>query len=212
MTIPLEETELCFVGIDPGVHGAVAVIRRDRRVLLCEDFPINETPKAVRYVKRKDKKTGQKKSVKIQGYKREFDFGKLASLFDRIVQLPGKKLGMIETVTAMPRDSTTAAFTFGGSLWALQMALADRGISYEMVKPKDWQSVMLRGVAHKDPKALRKVYLEKARKMFPEVDLSRVKDAEQAAALLLAEFCRRNFVHTIPALSAPEENENAHEC
>ena len=208
MTSSLEETELCFVGIDPGVHGAVAVLRRDRTVLLCEDFPINKTPKAVKYVKRKYKTTGKKVSVKIQGYKREFDFKGTADLFDQVVMLSGKKLAVLEAVTAMPRDSTTAAFTFGGSLWALQMALADRSISYEMVKPKDWQAVMLSGVAHNDPKARRQAYLEKARKMFPTVDLSLVKHAEKAAALLLAEYCRRAFVHNIATLSASQEDDN----
>jgi hypothetical protein len=207
MSSPIDETEFVFLGIDPGLHGAVAAIRRDRLVLVCEDFPINESPKAARYKKRKDKKTGELKSVRVQGYNREFDFNGIASLFDRIVTLPGKVLGMVEAVASMPRDSVTGAFTFGGSFWALQQALADRGVGYELVKPKAWQAVMLQGIAHDDPKMLRAAYLSKARKMFPSVDLRLQKSAEKAAALLIAEYCRRVFIHGVGAPGAPVAEE-----
>lgn len=186
-------SELKFVGIDPGVSGAIAVIDCERNILLCEDFPVSEVAKSPRYVKCKDKETGEVKSVRRQGSRREFDFRKLAKVFDTLGFMTGKKVVVLESVTAMPRDSTTGAFTFGGSFWALQMALADRCLGYELVKAKTWQQKILAGNFCKDKKELRKVYLNVARKMF-RIDLPFKKDAEKAAALLLAEYCRRNFI------------------
>lgn len=91
----------------------------------------------------------------------------------------------------MPRDSAMAAFTFGGAFWALQQAAADRRWSTERIKSKAWQRSFLSVSAGQDRAAIRKAYLESARKLFPRVDLSRVKDAERAAALLIAEHGRR---------------------
>lgn len=183
-----------FVGIDPGSSGALAVLRADRSVALVEDFPVQKTLKAPTYRKRTNKTTGQKESVRVQGKKTQFDFGGVADLFDRVVAIPGQKIVLLESISAMPRDSTTAAFTFGGSFWAVQQALADRKLGYEFVSAKDWQKVLLRGMTFDDRRSRLDAYLAKARAMFPDVELSRkTKDTDKAAALLIAEYCRRMF-------------------
>lgn len=173
--------ERLFIGIDPGLRGALAVITAGRDVLLVEDFPITETPKSPTY----------RKGKRVQGMRREFNFVALAGLFDRLAMLPGTKFALLEKVTAMPLDSAVSAFTFGGSYWALQASLANHGIGYELVGSKDWQAAEL-ATLPKERTALRAAYLDKARKLFPDAELHLKKHAERAAALLIADFCRKN--------------------
>lgn len=184
---------ICFGGIDPGLRGAIAFVDNERNVLLCEDFPITETPKTPRYRKVTDPVTGEVDKKKIQGYKREFDFVGTGALFDRVNALQGRKIILVERVAAKITDAATSAFTFGGSFWAIQMALADRKLGYDLVPPKTWQKALLVNPPKNDRKALRKTYLDKARKMFPDVDLQYEYHAEKAAALLIAEYCRKTF-------------------
>lgn len=169
-------TQMLFVGIDPGVHGGLAVVDSFGNAKLAKHFPIVSVLKSTK------------------GKKTEFDFGGIRDLFDEVAGMPGFKRAWLESVSSMPTDSRQSAFTFGGSFWALRMALADREIPYETVRPRLWQEEMLKGVAHNSSKMLRDAYLAKARTMFPAVDLSKKKDAEIAAALLIAEFGRRQFV------------------
>jgi len=171
-------THMLFVGIDPGVHGGIAAIDSYGSVKLAKHFPTVSVCKSTK------------------GKKTEFDFGGIRDLFDEVSVIGGFKRAWLESVNSMPTDSRQSAFTFGGSFWALRMALADREIPYEMVRPRLWQEELLKGIAHSSSKMLRDAYLAKARTMFPAVDLSKKKDAEIAAALLIAEFGRRQFVAT----------------
>lgn len=173
------------VGCDPGVSGAIAVLDAQRHVVLAESLPVVKTAKTPR---RKSLKDGGVKIVK--GKRTELDFEAVSGLFRWIDAFPGDKYFFIEDVTSMPRDSAVAAFTFGGAFWALQQAAADRGWSSERIKPREWQKMFISN-AIKDRAEVRKAYLAVARRMFTKVDLSRVKDAERAAALLIAEYARR---------------------
>ena len=183
---------MIYIGCDPGTSGAVAVIDDNREVLLCEDFPVIKTSKAPRKRTTTDKKTGKKVTKTVKGTKTEIDFVGLSDLFDRIVGISKHCIAMVEQVSSRPTDSVTSAFSFGGAYASLFMALADRSITTERVTPQRWQKLLLQGI-HYDKKTIKDAYLGKARSMFPKVDLSRKKDAERAAALLIAEFGRRAF-------------------
>lgn len=185
--------ELVFIGCDPGVHGAVAAIGPQRTVLLVEKFPIIKLAKAPVRRMRVDRETGESKKTTVHGVKTEFDFFAMAGLFDQIVQFPGAKIAVVEQVGATPRDARSAAFTFGGSFWAIRQALADRGIPYETVLPRTWQREALEAMPHGDRNALVLAYMAKARTLFPSVDLSKKTHADMAAALLIAEYARRMF-------------------
>lgn len=176
---------LC-VGCDPGVSGAVAVISEDRSVVLAEMLPTAQFGKSP---KRKTDPSGAIRIIK--GKRTELSFTAVAALFERIQAMPGEKYFFIEDVNSMPRDAATASFTFGGAFWALQQAAADRKWPIERIKAKVWQRSFISAAANRDRAAIRKAYLEAARRLFPAVDLSRVKDAERAAALLIAEHGRR---------------------
>ncbi len=182
-----------FIGVDPGVKGAVAAMDRDRVVHFCEDFPIIKLAKTPVRRLVKNKATGVEELKTIRGFKSEFDFLKLAKMFADIAAAATRKIAMVEQVSSMPKQGVAGVFTFGGSYWAVRMALADHAISTELVPPKQWQKAAALGV-FKDPKTRKKAYLAKARAMFPDTDLSLAKHTERAAALLIADYCRRSFL------------------
>ncbi len=188
-----ELADILFVGVDPGLYGAIAVIDGHRDVVLVEDFPIVKIPKTPVRRKRKDKKTGEEKMVTVQGYKREFDFPGVSILFARVAELPGKKICGLEAVSSMHGEGVVSVFTFGGAYWALRMALADHRLSYEYVPPKAWEKSLLTAM-YKDTKERKDAYLARARAMFPNAELHLKKHSERAAALLIAEYVRRVFM------------------
>jgi len=186
-------SDIIFIGCDPGVIGAVAAIDEKRNVHICEDFPLTITLKAPR-TRRMKNKQGKYEKKTVRGKTREYDFVSMAELFNKILVLHGRKLALVEKVSSMPRDAKAAAFTFGGSYWAIRQALADRGIPFALVSPKKWQTETLTNRPVGDRKAIRASYLAKARILFPKVDLHLKKHAEKAAALMIAEYCRRNYL------------------
>ncbi len=188
----MNKTSFYFIGADPGVYGAIAVIRRDRKIVLVEDTPAVKVAKAPSVKQWRSKKTG--KTIKVVSRSRtELDFGGLRAVFCKIVDLPGLKHGMIERVSARHTDSGVSAFTFGGAYWALQQAFHDFDLDYGLVEPRAWQRYAL-GDIPKDKKERRDAYLARARQLFPNAKLSLKKHAEQAAALLIADFCRESHV------------------
>lgn len=188
-------SSIVFVGVDPGLSGAIAAINQRRKVLFVDFFPVTETSKSPVYRDVKDRKTGEVVRKRIQGKKRELDFVALSRLVARIAALSGDKCGMVEQVTAggLRKMGATSAFSFGGAYSAVRQCLADYKISFELVSPRVWQDNQLTGIIHGDSSALRAAYLSKARTMFPELDLSKKKHAEHAAALLIADYCRKTF-------------------
>lgn len=211
----MNDQQLLYVGVDPGVYGAIAVIDKERRVLLLTDLPNVKVLKAPKKKLWKNSKTGETRTV-VSRSRTEMDFQGLSELMGRVVDLPGQKHVLIERVSAMVGDSGIAAFTFGGAFWALQQAMTDFNLTYGLVGAKEWQKHCL-GVPEKDREARRNQYLERARVLFPGTDLSHKKDAEKAAALLIADYCcemstymAENLVD-LDAVKAPdfedEENE-----
>ena len=179
-------TEDIYIGGDPGVSGAIAAINRDRKVLLLEDFPTVTFAKAPKKRTWIDKKG--KERTAVHKSRRELDFKGLTALMYRIVDLPGKKYALIERVTSRHTDSGVVAFTFGGAFWALQQAFADFELNYELVNPKEWQAHCL-GEPEKEKEKRRKQYLERARVLFPQAELTYLYHADRAAALLIADYC-----------------------
>lgn len=173
-----------WIGIDPGVNGAVAVLDNDLNVLLLEKFPTI-----------KEKKTSS-------GHKTTFVFPEMASLFKKISDLPGNKFVFLENVSAMPRDGVSSAFTFGGSFWAIQQVLACNNLPYLLVSSKRWQSVMLQQCP-KDRNERLELYRAQAIRQHPTQsgNLSRKSDADKAAALLIAHYGKRTYIPDFNAVT-----------
>lgn len=103
----------------------------------------------------------------------------------------------LELVHSSPQMGVKSAFTFGRSYGQLQMLLTAGGIHYLSPRPKAWQGAM-RCLTRGD----KKVTLLAARRLFR----SQVVITNYTAdALLLAEFCRRQFVNRSPRSSNGKE-------
>ena len=173
-----------FIGIDPGITGAVAAIHPDGRIELYD------TPTLVI--------VGGKK-IKTVYNERE-----MAAMLRGIVS-QGPAECAIERVQAFPAQRRGAApcpacgrgpmaqgvvgmFAFGEGFGMWKGIMAALGIKYELVSPVTWKGALMAGQG-KEKDASRQVALRK----FPAVAemLTRMKDHGRADALLLAEFARR---------------------
>jgi crossover junction endodeoxyribonuclease RuvC len=150
-----------IIGIDPGLSGGIAVIHSDGRVI-AEPMPVVETAKG-----------------------KELDEQELISLLQ--VDLWPKVF--IERVHAMPKQGVVSMFTFGVGWGLVRGICAGLGLSYELVRPQEWQKAMLEG----HPKGSE--YLVASR-LFPGTDWRaspRCKKAHDGMvdAALIAEYGRR---------------------
>lgn len=148
-----------YIGIDPGVSGAVAVIRPDG------DVDLYDMPTAIVGKTRK---------------RSEIVEAQLRFLLDVSGQ-PGCAC-FIEQVSAMPGQGVSSMFGFGVSYGIVRGVVAGLGIRCELVTPQAWKKHF--GLIGADKDAARAV----ASRLFPQASLARKKDVGRADALLIAEY------------------------
>ena len=196
-----------FLGIDPGISGALVVLGADGCVLVHHDTPILTVAT-----------TGRTKSGKVRS-RSEYDVATMARLVREIVGRWAVRLVVIERVYAMQgrRAGRGASLTASGApgegegrgtLAAVSLAesaglwrgiCAAHGLRVERVAPATWKAqlvpaVATPGVSRARASALRK---ERARlralELFPGFaeHLIRKLDHGRAEAALLAEWGRR---------------------
>jgi hypothetical protein len=112
------DEEKTYIGIDPGLSGAVAILRGP--LLMVYDMPTFEIA-----VNRKKK--------------RQLDLFTLASFFKDVSQ---EASVVIEDPNSMPEQGVASSFKFGFCCGATQAAVASHGISYRLVKPAVWKKAM----------------------------------------------------------------------
>jgi len=153
-----------YIGIDPGLGGALAVLNPVIAPPLVFDTP----------------------TLKV-GKRTEYNVSEMRMFLHR---LSGRMsiFCAIERVHSMPRQGVASSFKFGYGLGLWIGILAAEGIPYELVTPQRWKGALLDGTT-KDKGASRL----KALQLFPALadQLGRQKDHGRAEALLLAEFGRR---------------------
>lgn len=109
-----------YVGIDPGVTGAVAWINKNEPDNICYE-----------------------KTPFIQIKRKEYDERKMAE----IIRSFGKNCQItIEKVHAMPRDGAVGAFSFGKGFGIWLGIFAGLEIPYSFITPQKWKKVMLDGM------------------------------------------------------------------
>lgn len=164
-----------FLGIDPGLSGAVAQIHVPDTARAASTYRTWDAPIA---------KDG-KHTILLP---REMKLILLAATAGG----PGDDcIIFIEKVHAIRQGSRASAFNFGDGygLWKGLIAMA--GWPYELVTPQRWQKEMLAGMqGGKDASCIR------AQQLFPEADLKKGLRSKKlhdgrADALLIAEFGRR---------------------
>ena len=154
-----------YVGIDPGLSGAVAA-------LLDEDLMVYDLP-VVEY------KAGKHT-------RRRLDARSLGSLIplERASDLPGASV-IIEDVHSMPGQGVSSTFGFGRACGVIEGVVAARGFSYRFVTSQKWKKAM---DIPKDKDAARLAVIQR----YPESAefLTRKKDHNRAEAIALAYYLK----------------------
>jgi crossover junction endodeoxyribonuclease RuvC len=152
-----------FIGIDPGLDGAAAMISDAGAVLSVFDTPTLLVGK---------------------GGKRDYDLRTMRAWLGAFS--PWDCDVAIEHQQAFPGQGVTSMFSLGRGYGLWLGLLAGLGMSYSPISPVRWRKAMLDGMPKgKDTGRLR------AMQLFPQASLSRKRDHGRADALLLAEYFRR---------------------
>lgn len=160
---------MIYIGIDPGLNGAVGVL----------------TPVAQHVF---DTPTMIVSGVKE---KRVYNTPAMALLLAPFVEAfegHPEVLVILENVHSMPKQGVASSFSFGQGLGMWQGIIAALGLPLEMPSPQRWKKEIMADQG-KEKSAAR----FKAIQLFPSLaaQFSRVKDDGRAEAILLAEYGRR---------------------
>jgi crossover junction endodeoxyribonuclease RuvC len=160
---------MIYIGIDPGLDGAVGVIGEQAGNGCPRVF---DTPTL---------------TVEGEKTKRRYNTAAMAQILMSIDLTKGI-LVILENVHSMPKQGVASSFSFGQGLGMWQGIVAALGIPLEMPSPQRWKKEIMADQG-RDKDAAR----FKAIQLFPALatQLSRVKDDGRAEALLMAEYGRR---------------------
>jgi len=161
---------MIYIGIDPGLNGAVGVVG-DALSPFSLPF-VHDTPTAL-----------------VEGEKSKHKY--LAPAMALLLKpYAGRKdvLAVLENVHSMPKQGVASSFGFGEGKGLWEGILAAYEIPTELVSPQRWKKEMMADQG-KDKSAAR----FKAMALFPHLaeQLKLVKYDGRAEALLMAEFGRR---------------------
>lgn len=106
-----------YLGVDPGLNGALAVLRG--AVVKTYDMPTHT----------------------IKGKKRP-DIQQLHNILTGIVALDEPRVAIVEDVHSMPKQGVTSSFTFGHVTGVMHSALAAAQIPMHLVSPASWKRAM----------------------------------------------------------------------
>jgi crossover junction endodeoxyribonuclease RuvC len=161
---------MIYIGIDPGLNGAVGVIGEQAGNGCPRVF---DTP-----------------TLTIEGEKtkRRYNTAAMAELLAPYAGNREHVLVVLESVHSMPKQGVASSFCFGQGLGMWQGIIAALGLPLEMPSPQRWKKEIMADQG-RDKDAAR----FKAIQLFPTLatQLSRVKDDGRAEALLMAEYGRR---------------------
>jgi|15BtaG_2_1085339.scaffolds.fasta_scaffold00166_15 hypothetical protein len=128
---------MIYIGIDPGVSGAIVALDHDHKVRVCVRMPVLNIGKK-----------GKTKNILD-------DAGVLAEL--RSIKAQAEHHGVatftvLEKSQAMPGQGVTSMFNYGGVYHALKMALTAVELPFDVVHPRRWQKKILYGIEGGDTK------------------------------------------------------------
>lgn len=148
------------IGIDPGVSGALALLKDDNTLIEVADMPVMQLGKT----------------------KRQINAAELAKILGRFCNIEPyiASLVYLEQVAAFPGQGVTAMFNFGMSYGAIQGVLGALQIPVVLVTPQAWKKRA--GLIGK-PKDMART---RAQQLYPRADLARKKDIGRADAILIA--------------------------
>jgi hypothetical protein len=149
-----------FVGVDPGLSGAVAVLAADGALVAVHDTPVLTLSTS-------------------RGSRQEYDVPGLVAL---LAPYAGPDAHVIlEEAQSMPGQGVRSMFTVGYGFGVWVGALVTLQFPHSRVRPHVWKKALGLG---KDKEASRL----RAMQLFPAADLRRKKDHGRAEALLLGYY------------------------
>lgn len=149
-----------YIGIDPGLTGAIAILDDHGGLLSLEDLPVIANGKG---------------SARVT---RQLDPAGLAKL------LPPCTKGIsvaLERVAARPGQGVASVFSLGDSFGCIRGVLAALELPVEIVTPATWKKHHQLGSDKEQARA-------KAIQLYPHADLHRVKDHNRSEATLIARW------------------------
>lgn len=155
-----------FIGIDPGLTGAVAIISEDG--VTVEDTPI---------------------TLVGSGKKTKHDYlPRGMAMILGVYAGRGDVIAALESVHSMPDQGISSAFSFGRGFGMWEGMLASFRIPYEKITPQRWKATMMDGMGkEKDASRVR------AQQLFPKAELNLKKHHGRADSLLLAAYIQRTY-------------------
>lgn len=155
-----------YLGIDPGLSGALAFYSPVGNLLSIFDMPTHE--------------------IAVNGKrKRQLDLHELGRIVDTMAA--NLAIALVEQVNAMPKQGVTSSFNFGFNAGCTQMAVVALGVPLRLVTPQKWKKEM--GLSS-DKDASRR---EASRVLPKHADLwPLVKHDGRAEAALLAYYASRH--------------------
>lgn len=160
---------MIFIGIDPGLSGAVGVLGADEDAMLQLVF---DTPTVL---------------VEGETTKRKYLTASMALLLEPYADKQNV-LAILENVHSMPKQGVASSFSFGEGKGMWEGILAAYRIPTELVSPQRWKKAIMADQG-KEKSAAR----FKAMQLFPNLaeHFKLVKHDGRAEALLMAEYGRR---------------------
>ena len=160
-----------FIGIDPGLQGAIATIRESGYIdaIILPTF--------------------------FNGKKTVLDNSTLASRFSLFNTTDIKWYAVLEQQQAMPKQGVTSMFSIGYGFGVLKQCLVDFSISHEVVRAQAWQKEF--GISGRKGNTKTQA-LQICQDLFPDVNLLATEKSRKphegiVDAVLIAEFARRRY-------------------
>lgn len=181
---------MLYVGIDPGIQGAIAIIDDEGKLLGCKIFP------SVKELSQKGRNMSRQ------------DMTKLDKMFKQLSKhLNEIKVIMIEKPLLLPGQNVASTFNGGVSHGVLKafLAIYFPGIPVESVSCKDWQQEMITHrtfvesrIRRDRRKQLKLDSVAEAKRRFPDFNFNKSKRSKIASdgmtdAALIALYCYQNF-------------------
>ena len=97
---------------------------------------------------------------------------------------------IIEKVWAFPKQGVTSAFSFGENYGLLRALMIAHNIPHKLVTPKTWQKFYgMKKNPGETKTAWKRRLRGRAQELFPTANISE----ETADAILIAQYCRKNY-------------------
>jgi crossover junction endodeoxyribonuclease RuvC len=160
----MDDVLITFVGIDPGLTGAVAVLFGEKAEVY--DIPtIKKGDGAVKY------------EIDPAGLGRVLRFGIVDS---------AKVVAALERVNSMPGQAASSTFSLGDSFGVCRAVLSLTNLPLTYVTPMAWKKYFKLTKDKEEARAL-------AIKRYPQVELHLKKHIDRAEALLIATYLKETY-------------------